>query len=273
MLPELFKIPIIDFTVSTYGLMLATALLFGLWLAARLAARDGYESAKVYDIGLYMLVTGLLGSKVLMIFTEWSEFVNNPARLFSLEFLRSAGVYYGGLLSAVGISIYLARRYSIPWWSFADACAPGIAIGQFFGRLGCFAAGCCWGKPTTSWIGVQFTARAHELTGVPIDMHLHPTQLYESLTTLLITGILLYVHKRRQFRGQVILCYAALYSLARFSMEFLRDDPRGSLLGVSTSQLVSLIIGPIAVAALIYRWRHAKKTTTATGAQLSEQPS
>jgi len=272
-LPELIKIPGINFTLSTYGLMLALSFVVGLWLAARLAAKQGYDSAKVYDIGLYMLITQLITSKLLMIIAEWRYFVADPMRIFSVEFLRSAGVFYGGFLGAMAVSFFLAHRYRIPWWSLADICAPGIAIGQFLGRLGCFAAGCCWGKPTTSWIGVQFTERAHELTGVPIDAHLHPTQLYESFTALLIAGILMLIHRRRQFRGQVILSYLALYSIARFIIEFYRDDPRGALWGLSTSQLISAFLAPVAIISLIYYWWKAKKgeATPGAGTQLTEQ--
>jgi phosphatidylglycerol---prolipoprotein diacylglyceryl transferase len=254
--------------------MLALSFIAGLWAAAQLASRQGYESSKIYDMGLYMLITQLVSSKLLMVIAEWRYFVDDPMRLFSVEFLRSAGVFYGGFLGAMGVSFYLAHRYRIPWWSLADLCAPGIAIGQFLGRLGCFAAGCCWGTPTTSWIGVQFTERAHELTGVPIDVHLHPTQLYESLTMLVITCLLFLVHSKKQFQGQVILTYLALYSVARFFIEFFRDDPRGGLFGLSTSQLISAFLGPVAIVALLYYWWRAKKKTDAApgaGTRLSEQ--
>jgi len=272
-LPELFRIPGLNFTLSTYGLMLALSFIVGLWIAAQLAAREGYDKAKIYDIGLYMLITQLVTSKLLMVIAEWRYFVADPARLISMEFLRSAGVFYGGFLGAMGMSFYLAHKWKIHWWSLADVCAPGIAIGQFLGRLGCFAAGCCWGKPTSSWIGVQFTERAHQLTGVPIDVHLHPVQLYESITMFFITGFLLLLHSRRQFRGQVILFYVSLYSVARFIIEFFRDDPRGDLLGLSTSQLISAIIGPIAIIALVYKWWRVRKSeaTPNAGTQLTEQ--
>ncbi|MBL8150087.1 MAG: prolipoprotein diacylglyceryl transferase [Blastocatellia bacterium] len=259
MFPELFRIPIIDFTVSTYGLMLAISFISGLALAARLAASEGHEKAKIYDIGLYMLIAVIVGSKLLMVVTEWDSFVADPKRFISLEFFRSAGVYYGGFLAAFTLSFYLAAIYKIDWWSLADFCAPGVAIGQFFGRLGCFAAGCCWGKPTNSWIGVEFTNRAHELTGVPIGVHLHPTQLYESAITFLITLLLLFLHARRRFRGQIILAYIASYSIGRFIIEFYRDDPRGDLFGLSTSQLISLLLAPAALAVLIYRLYRSRR--------------
>jgi phosphatidylglycerol:prolipoprotein diacylglycerol transferase len=153
------------------------------------------------------------------------------------------------------------RRYNLPWWKTADACAPGIAIGNFFGRQGCFAAGCCWGKPTTLPWGVKFTELGHEITGVPTDAYLHPTQLYESFAMLLVFFFLLWLHKHRRFSGQVILFYALLYSLIRFGIEFLRDDPRGdvfgltTLTGLSTSQIIGIVVGAGALLLLIMRWR------------------
>ena len=111
------------------------------------------------------------------------------------------------------------KRYKLPWWKTADVCAPGIAIGNFFGRQGCFAAGCCWGKPTSLPWGVQFTELGHQITGVPLDAHLHPTQLYESFSMLLVFFFLLWLHKRKRFDGQVILLYALLYSVIRFAIE------------------------------------------------------
>lgn len=255
MFPEIFTIPYINFTLNTYGLLLATAFTSGLWLAAQLASREGYEKSKIYDIGLYLLIAVLIGSKALMVLTEWREFLARPSTLFSLDFLRSGGVYYGGFLGALAASFYLARRYQIDWWRLADFCAPGIALGQFFGRMGCFAAGCCWGKPTNSWVGVEFTARAHELTGVPIGVHLHPAQLYESIFTLLLSGGLLLLARRKLFDGATILTYAIVYSIGRFLIEFYRDDPRGTIWGLSTSQFISLLVVAVAGTSLVYAWK------------------
>jgi phosphatidylglycerol:prolipoprotein diacylglycerol transferase len=209
-----------------------------------------------------MLLAGLVGSKILMLFTE-PEYRDNPALLLSLDFLRSGGVFYGGLLGAVLAGYFLMKRYKLPWWKTADACAPGIAVANFFGRQGCFAAGCCWGKPTTLPWGVKFTEAGHQITGVPTDAYLHPTQLYESFAMLLVFFFLLWLHRRKRFDGQVILAYALLYSVIRFAIEFVRDDPRGdvfgltSLTGLSTSQLISLVVGIWALILLIRRRRRA----------------
>jgi phosphatidylglycerol:prolipoprotein diacylglycerol transferase len=281
MFPELFRIG--NFPINTYGVLLALAFLSALLIAAKLAARDGLPRERVYDLGLWMLLAAIVGSKALMLFTEPS-YRENPWRLFSLDFLRSGGVFYGGFIGAAAVGYFLIRRYKLPWWKTADAFAPGIALGNAIGRQGCFAAGCCWGKPTLLPWGLHFTELGHEVTGVPTipahlddpaqqaywanklgglfqPVHLHPTQLYESFGALLIFFFLLWLHRRKQFSGQVILFYAALYAVMRFTIEIFRDDPRGDILGLttltglSTSQMLSIIVGIGAVVLLVIRWR------------------
>lgn len=260
MYPEIFRIG--SFPINTYGVFLALAFLCAILITVKLAARDGLPREKIYDLCLWMLLCSLIGSKILMLFTE-PEYRDHPLQLISLDFLRSGGVFYGGLIGAILSGYFLMRRYQLPWWKTADACAPGIAIGNFFGRQGCFAAGCCWGKPTTLPWGVKFTELGHEITGVPLDVRLHPTQLYESFAMLLVFFFLFWLHKHRRFNGQVILLYALLYSVIRFAIEFLRDDPRGDLFGLttltglSTSQLISVIVGSGALVLLVLRRRKA----------------
>ena len=260
MYPILFRIG--SFPVNTYGVFLAIAFLCAIFVTVRLAARDGLPKEKIYDLCLWLLLSSLIGSKLLMLFTE-PEYRQNPKLLFSLDFLRSGGVFYGGLIGAVLAGFFLMRRWKLPWWKTADACAPGIALGNFFGRQGCFSAGCCWGKPTTLPWGVQFTEAGHEITGVPTGVHLHPTQLYESFVMLTVFFFLLWLHKKKKFNGQVILAYVVIYATVRFLIEFVRDDPRGdiwgltTLTGLSTSQLIGLVAGIAALIALIVRWRRA----------------
>jgi phosphatidylglycerol---prolipoprotein diacylglyceryl transferase len=257
MYPELFRIG--DFPINTYGLLLAIGMLLALFTASRLAARDGLPRERIYDLGLWTLIGGLLGSKILMLFTE------ENVQIFSLDFLRSGGVYYGGFIGGLLALVLLIRWYKLPFWKVADAFAPALALGQAIGRQGCFAAGCCWGKPTDSFLGVHFTEHAHEFTGVPIygpdgaDLYLHPTQLYESTTMLIVFGILILIHRKKRFDGQVLIAYAIIYSIVRFIIEFFRDDPRGNLLGLttltglSTSQIISLIVAAGAVVFMIWR--------------------
>jgi len=151
-----------------------------------------------------------------------------------------------------------------------DAFAPAVALGQAFGRQGCFAAGCCWGKTTDSWLGVHFTEAGHEYTGVPIygptgaDLFLYPTQMIESLTMLGVFAFLYWLHRHKKFDGQILITYGIIYSIVRFSIEFIRDDPRGDLMGLttltglSTSQLASLLVATASVVFLVLRLRVAQ---------------
>jgi phosphatidylglycerol:prolipoprotein diacylglycerol transferase len=287
MFPELFKIPYLNFTLNTYGLLLAVSFLLGLYLMATLAERDGLDKKKVYDLGLWVLAASLIGSKLLMVVTEWDYYRQFPGQIFSLDFLRSGGVFYGGFLGAVIASVVVTRIYQLPWWPTADVFAPGIALGQAIGRLGCFSAGCCWGRPTDQAWGVHFSERGHEVTGVPTlvehiadpaqrqlwadklgsasaALHLHPTQLYEVAATSAILLTLLWLRRRRQFSGQIILTYAALYAVARFIIEFWRDDPRGAIFGLSTSQFIAVLLLIASSALYLYRARRARLRVTAS---------
>ena len=260
MYPDLFRIG--NFPINTYGVFLALAFLGAIMITVRLSGRDRLPRERIYDLCLWMLLASLIGSKVLMLFTE-PDYREHPSLLFSLDFLRSGGVFYGGLIGAVLTGYFLMRRYKLPWWKTADACAPGIALGNVLGRQGCFSAGCCWGKPTTLPWGVKFTELGHEITGVPTGVYLHPTQLYESFSMLIVFFFLLWLHRHRRFSGQVILFYALLYAAVRFVIEFFRDDPRGdifgltTLTGLSTSQLIGVVVGVGALVLLIVRWRNA----------------
>ena len=285
MFPELIKLPFLNFTLNTYGLLLALSFIAGLYVMARLAERDGLDRNRVYDLGLWVLAASLVGSKLLMVATEWEYYRDRPGQILTLDFFRSGGVFSGGVIAAVLASVIVMKRYRRPWWRTADVLAPGIAVGQAIGRIGCFSAGCCWGKPTTSGIGVHFTEAGHDITGVPTivnhladpvqrevwsqklgglisPLSLHPTQLYEAGATALIFATLLVVLRKRSFEGQVILLYAALYSIARFVIEFWRDDPRGQLAGLSTSQLIAIVVFVVSVALYVRRMK-ARRTVEA----------
>lgn len=262
MYPELFRIG--NFPIGTYGVLLVIGLLLGLFVSSRLAARDGILRGLIYDLGVWTIVGGLVGAKILMLLTE------DNVQIFSLDFLRSGGVYYGGLLGGFAALVLLVRWYQLPFLKVADAFAPGVALGQAIGRLGCFAAGDDWGKPTNLPWGVHFTELAHQNQGVPIynpdgsNLYLHPTQLYESFAMFVVFGLLIYLHRRKAFDGQILVAYAIIYAIVRFTIEFFRDDPRGELFGLttltgfSTSQLISLLVAVTAVVFLILRFGKRK---------------
>jgi phosphatidylglycerol:prolipoprotein diacylglycerol transferase len=258
MYPELFRIG--SFPVNTYGVLMALAFMAALFVASRLGGRDGLPRERVFDLGLWMLLGGLIGSKLLLMVAE-PEYGQDWRNLLSIDFLRSGGVWYGGFLGGLLTAVLLIRRYRLPFWKVTDAFAPGVALGQSIGREGCFAAGCCWGRPTEAPWGVEFGELAHRITGVPVGVHLHPTQLYESFAALIIFLFLYWLHRRKRFDGQVIGAYAVLYGLTRFTIEFFRDDPRGDILGLttltglSTSQLISLFVVAGGLVFLVLRLR------------------
>src|SRR5262245_32389693 len=271
--PELLRIPGLGIPIATYGVLLAIGFIVALWVTAQLAARDGLPKDRIYDLGLYVLASALIGSKVLMVITEWNEHRGNWRRIFSLELWQSGGVYYGGFLIALLVSVILMRRWHLPWRKTADAFAPAIALGHSIGRLGCFSAGCCWGKPTTSWIGVHFAEKGNELTGVPIDSRLVPTQLIEAAANLAIFGILIWLGKRRKFEGQIIYSYLMVYGVARFTIEFWRDDPRGELFGLSTSQFISIIMFVLGLGMTLFHWRRRSIQNATHASDIAAQPS
>ena len=137
------------------------------------------------------------------------------------------------------------RRHALPVWKVADITAPAIAIAHAFGRVGCFAAGCCYGIPTDAPWGVTFTnSYSGTLVGVPLNIPLHPTQLYSALGNLAIFGVLLWLYRRKRFDGQVFWSYTVLYGIFRFAVEFWRGDPRGTMFSgmLSTSQFVAILM-------------------------------
>jgi phosphatidylglycerol:prolipoprotein diacylglycerol transferase len=262
MLPELFKIPWLGIPVWSYGFMLATAFTVGLAMTVRLAASDGLPTREIYRLGLCLIPSAILGGKLMLIFTNWQLFGGDWQLVLSPNSLQASGGFLGGFLMALAISVILMRLWKLPWLKTADAFTPAIALGYAITRMGCFLAGCCWGKPTFSWIGVKFTTEAHELTGIPINTALVPTQLIEVIENLTIFALLLWLRKRRAFDGQILLAYILLYSVARFTIEFWRDDPRGWVLGLSTSQFISAILFPLALMKLTteaQRHREIKK--------------
>ncbi len=264
MFPRLFEIGPV--TLHTYGLLLATAYLVSITVASRVAAKDSVPVNRVWDLGLVSILSALIGAKVLLVLTDLGGYLERPSRLVSLEFWQAGGVFYGGLIGAViGCAIFIWRTPQLKFWLVADAAAPAIALGQSIGRLGCFAAGCDYGKPAELPWAVTFTSEyAHQYIGVPINISLHPTQLYESGTTLLIFGLLLWIHKKRRFTGQVFSSYLVLYGAARFLLEFFRGDMgRGFVFGgaLSTSQFISLLIVPAGVFTYLYFRSRSLPTT------------
>jgi phosphatidylglycerol:prolipoprotein diacylglycerol transferase len=234
------------FTLHTYGVTLAVAFLVGLWMVARRARREGLEVARVTDLSIFVLIAGLIGAKLFMVIVEWRHFSRQFEWRDVGSLLQSGGVFYGGLLVALPVAWWYMRRHRLPAWRVLDVLSVGLVLGQAIGRLGCLAAGCCYGRRCDCAWAVTFRdLEAWRTLGTPLDTPLHPTQLYESTAALLIFFLLVWIAPRKRFHGQVALIYLLAYSSARFVIEYFRGDPgRGLFFGgsLSTAQAVGILI-------------------------------
>jgi phosphatidylglycerol:prolipoprotein diacylglycerol transferase len=265
MFPQLFHIG--GYYQSTYGVLVALAFLTAMMLVARLARDAGLNSDVVLNLAIYCALSALVGAKVLMFLIDIPRYAQHPAEIFSLESLQAGGVFYGGLIAALAVAVVYTRRKQLPLAKTADVFAPGIALGHAIGRLGCFAAGCCWGRPTKLPWAVTFTNPAAEnLVGVPLHIPLHPTQLYESAAEFAIFGVLYWRIRKRHVPGAIISLYLVLYSTARFLVEFVRYHEQPNPFGgpLNTSQWISLGLGGLGLAwALRLRKRVAAMPSSA----------
>ena len=239
-------------TIHTYGLLLALAFITGIWLTSRKAQQEGLDPDKIWNMGFIVIVSALVGAKILLFLSDFSYYSQNPREILSLYTLRSFGVYYGGLLLSLGAATWYLRKSGLPAWKVSDLAAPGIALGQSIGRLGCLSAGCCFGKPTRMPWGLTFTSKyAYDNVGVPLNIPLHPTQIYESIATFALFLYLMWRLRKRHFTGQIILEYLTIYSVLRFIIEFYRDDDRGFVVHdlLSTSQFIGIltVLGSLAL--------------------------
>ena len=232
-------------TIHTYGLLLAAAFIAGIWVTSRNAAKNGISADSIWNMGLVVIFAALVGSKILLLFSDYHYYSQNFREIFSLSTLRSTGVYYGGLLLAAASASWYVWKKKLPAWTMADLAAPGMALGQAIARLGCLSAGCCYGKPTHMPWGVTFTnPYAYDNVGVPLNVPLHPTQIYEAAGALCLFAFLMWRLSRKHVTGQILFEFLGLYALLRFVVEFYRDDDRGFVLYglLSTSQLIAILI-------------------------------
>ncbi len=250
--PVLFQLG--PLTIHSYGVAIATAFFVAISLAASRAKKEGYDPQKIVDLGFYILIAAIVGSRILYILINIQHYIQNPLDVFKIW--EGGLVFYGGLIGAALTAIYYLRKHRLPVWAIGDIAAPSLALGQSIGRWGCFFAGCCYGKSSEVPWSIMFT---NENSLAPLHQHLHPTQLYSSLSAFIIFCVLLYVHKIKKFDGQVFWAYLMLYSVARFIIEFFRGDAaRGAVMGnmVSTSQFIGIFLFATA-AFMFFRKRKA----------------
>lgn len=254
--PVLFRIPVPEFlqgilpdhlTIYSYGTLIAFGAIMGYLFTAWRAKRElNVSSDKVRDMIIYLILAAFIGGKLLFYFEEPSYYFSEPSRMLKIS---SGGfVFYGSLLFAIPVMLFYFRKAGLPTMPMLDIMAITGTIVHFFGRLGCLFAGCCYGVPTGSDYGIVFS---HPQSKAPVDVHLHPTQLYSAGMILTIGLILWYFKQRKRFDGQVFLIYLALYAFGRSIIEVYRgDEARGYIIDgiLSHSQFISLLV----VLAVIY---------------------
>lgn len=308
MFPTLFHI--FGESVPAYFVMLMTGFGLATWLGVRWAKRLGLDHEVIIDLGLYSLIAGVAGGRILHVladgyFWDYVHLCTDPSQVIwhidharceqvkgvwdaSISACRPASrdcfawaafwsgglAYYGGLIGATAFGLYFLRKQKFPMWKGADMAGLVIPVGLFFGRMGCFLGGCCFGQPTDGPLGVAFPAwspasesqaRAHLITHASLpSLPVYPTQLFEAFGCLGLAAVLMFVvHPKKQFDGQVFCAFLVLYGLLRFVIEFLRADDRGAVFGLSTSQLISAV--GIAIVAVVYNRLAAAKTVLVEG--------
>ena len=249
MYPILFRLD--GFTIYSYGFFLILGIVVSGILAIQKVRKVGLPVPfeRAVDLFFYSLLSAVVGSRILFVLINFHLYRENPSRIFKIW--EGGLVFYGGLILAIGVSIGYMRRYRLPILRLFDLIAPLLALGLFFGRIGCYFAGCCYGKETSLFWGVIFT---DPNSLAQLNVPLHPTQLYDAANGLAIFLFLLWKEKRKAFDGQIFFWFLLLYSITRFLIEMLRGDPRGFLFSdlISTSQGIGILLAFLAVSMLFY---------------------
>lgn len=227
--------------IKSYGLMIAIGIIVAASLLIKSGKKRNLDEDSLMNLIIFTVIGGVLGGKLLFIITEIKEILKDPSILLNFGY---GFVVYGAIIGGA-LTIYLyCKKKKWNGLELIDMTVPGLALAQGFGRIGCFLAGCCYGAETTSKLGVEFPKGSLAPTGV----HLHPTQIYSSIFDFILGFFLLYYAKKEREIGKVTGMYLMIYSVGRFIVEFLRNDPRGSVGFLSTSQFIAiftLIIGII----------------------------
>ena len=244
---DLFSIG--PFTVRGYGLMITIGVLAALFIAEARAKKRDINADVLYPLTLVCVGFGFAGAKVLFCIVEWRQFFNNTWQLLT----GNGVVVYGCIIGGVLAALLYCRFKKLNFWDYFDIVLPSVAVAQGFGRIGCFLAGCCYGRETNSFFGIAFTHSDYAPNGVK----LLPTQLFSAAGMFLIAGFLFWYAKKERKKGQVGALYLILYSIGRFIIEFFRDDYRGAVGFLSTSQFISLFI--LATGVLLFRKRSVEK--------------
>ncbi len=242
-------------TIHTYGALLALGAALGLWLLGRLALSWGLDPERVSGLALWVLLSGLLGARAGFVLIEPQALAGQPWRFFAIW--DGGLVFYGGVALALPVGVWLGRRWKLPGLKLLDCFAPALALGQVFGRLGCFSAGCCFGRP---WSGPWAVVFNDPQTLAPRGIPLHPAQLYSSGALLVIFIILMLLWPRRGYPGRIFFTYGLLHGLARVIIEQFRGDWRGEPLwgSLTPTAVFALLMAAVSLVALVLLSRRNK---------------
>lgn len=237
-----------NFAIYTYGLMMAIAFVVGISLARKEAERVGQDPEKIMDLCFYILVGAVIGSRLFYVMTDLRTYIADPVEIFRIW--NGGLVFYGGFIMAVVVAVVFIRKTGMIFWQTADIMAPGLVIGQAIGRIGCFFAGCCYGKVCDLPWAVTFN---NPDSLAPQGIPLHPTQLYSVLSNLSIFAVLWLVRKKTRYHGQLFWFYVLLYGITRSMVEIYRGDFRGAffLNFFSISQVLGLSLALVAAVVLL----------------------
>jgi len=264
--PVLFQIG--PFPIHTYGFLIAVGFLVAVTVIRRLAARSGLDVERVADLTFWSLLVGFAGARALFVMTRWDYFMQNPIAIFQVW--QGGLVFFGGPLAVLPFFAWYSRKHRLPVWKVGDVLVPGLAIAHAFGRLGCIGAGCCYGRPTHAEWGFKFYS---DLVDVHLrGVYLHPTQLYESISMMVLFAGLILTFVRKRFDGQVVLMYFMTYPLIRSVIETFRGDTiRGFVIDglLSTSQFISILV--FLGASVFFFYRMKQVGTGSSGASDSHQ--
>jgi phosphatidylglycerol---prolipoprotein diacylglyceryl transferase len=237
-----------SFTLYTYGFFLAMGFLAAIWFSKRNARFYDLKPDDISDLFFVILVCGILGARLLYVFINFEEFQSNLWDIFKIW--NGGLVFFGGFIAAVAGSVVMLNIKKLPFLKTADTLSPGVALGHAVGRLGCFFAGCCYGRECTLPFAVQFS---HPDSLAPLNVYLHPTQIYMAVANLLVFFLLIWIQRHKRFHGMVFLSYVILYSVFRFIIEFFRGDFRGDFFFgfLSISQGIGIMAVIIAVILMV----------------------
>lgn len=247
-------IRVFGINIYPYGMMIGIGLVTAVLLFIKRCKNRGYDEDSAFNIAVICCISGIIGAKVLFLIIELPQVLRDPMAV--LKDFGNGFVIYGGIIFGI-LAAYIFARFKK--WSFLnifDTAVPLISLAQGFGRIGCFFSGCCYGRETDSFIGMEFNNSPF----APHNVHIIPTQLISSIGNFIIFGILLWFdNKKKTKNGQTGALYLVLYSIGRFIIEIFRDDPRGTVFNtLSSSQFICIFIFLAGVIMLYVISRKAK---------------